>query len=225
MFERFTDRARRVVVQARIEARSLRHTYIGTEHLLLGLISEDQGLGVRVLRTLGVDPEVLAGEITVLVGRGEHPVAEAAHIPFTPSAKKTLELALREALDQKHNYIGTEHLLLGLLRQGDGPAAEVLAVHGIDVDMARSQVKRLLGGRTPSRVVRLTGGVGTPSQAATLTEMTFQLRSINRRISAIEAKLGIEKSPADERLNRIDQTWLAEEAGAETGDTQDTDPG
>src|ERR1700733_1015070 len=129
MFERFTDRARRVVVQAQIEARELQHNYIGTEHILLGLISLDEGLAVHVLRSLNVDTRALAEQVRDQVGRGKSTPPPGQHIPFTPRAKKTLELALREALQLRHNYIGTEHLLLGLVREGEGVAAQILKAH------------------------------------------------------------------------------------------------
>jgi ATP-dependent Clp protease ATP-binding subunit ClpC len=149
MFERFTDRARRVVVYAQDEARMLNHNYIGTEHLLLGLIHEDEGLAARALKTLGVSLDETRQEIEDIIGRGEG--AQTGHIPFTPRAKKVLELSLREALQLDHSYIGTEHILLGLLREGDGVAAQVLVRSGVDLNMARQEVIRLLRGYTAAR--------------------------------------------------------------------------
>src|SRR5579885_2668870 len=117
MFERFTDRARRVVVMAQEEARMLNHNYIGTEHILLGLIHEGEGV---------------AQQVEEIIGQGQQ--APSGHIPFTPRAKKVLELSLREALQLGHNYIGTEHILLGLIREGEGVAAQVLVKLGADLN-------------------------------------------------------------------------------------------
>jgi ATP-dependent Clp protease ATP-binding subunit ClpC len=142
MFERFTDRARRVVVEAQGEARALGHDYIGTEHLLLGLIHEGHGLAAGVLDSLGVDAEGLRERVVGIVGTGQHAVA--AHIPFTPQAKQVLRLALSESLQLGHNYIGTEHLLLGLMQEKDGVAAQVLADAGADLGRVRAEVVRLL---------------------------------------------------------------------------------
>src|SRR6476660_7785304 len=124
MFERFTDRSRRVVVLAQEEARMLNHNYIGTEHLLLGLIHEGEGVAAKAIEALGISLAAVRSEVNEMVGRGER--ASAGHIPFTPRAKKVLELSLREALQLGHNYIGTEHILLGLIREGEGVAAQVL---------------------------------------------------------------------------------------------------
>ena len=157
MFERFTDRARNAVRFAQEEARLLGHGHVGTEHLLLGLVHEGQGVGARVLETLGVPVDEVRARILEFVPRGEG--APSGHIPFTPRSKKVLELSLREALQLGHNYIGTEHLLLGLVRERDGVAAQVLAGHGADLDRVRQEVMRELavsGGdraaaATPSR--------------------------------------------------------------------------
>jgi ATP-dependent Clp protease ATP-binding subunit ClpA len=127
MFERFTDRARRAVVQAQEEARLLKHNYIGTEHILLGLLAEPDGIGARVLDRFGISLDGVRQEVTDMIGGGQE--APSGHIPFTPRAKKTLELALREALQLNHNYIGTEHILLGLIREGDGVAAQIMRKH------------------------------------------------------------------------------------------------
>jgi len=118
VFERFTDRARRVVVLAQDEARMLNHDYIGTEHLLLGLIGEGEGVAARALESLGISLDALRQQVEQVIGRGQQ--APSGHIPFTPRAKKVMELALREANDLGHSYIGTEHILLGLIREGDG---------------------------------------------------------------------------------------------------------
>ena len=124
MFERYTDRARRVVVLAQEEARMLNHNYIGTEHILLGLIREGEGVAAKALESLGISQEAVRQQVGEIIGQGQH--APAGHIPFTPRAKKVLELSLREALALGHNYIGTEHILLGLIREGEGVAAQVL---------------------------------------------------------------------------------------------------
>ena len=131
MFERFTDRARRVVVLAQEEARLLNHNYIGTEHILLGLIHEGEGVAAKALESLGISLEGVRGQVEELIGQGGS--SPSGHIPFTPRAKKVLELSLREALQLGHNYIGTEHILLGLIREGEGVAAQVLVKLGADL--------------------------------------------------------------------------------------------
>jgi ATP-dependent Clp protease ATP-binding subunit ClpC len=148
MFERFTDRARRVVVLAQEEARHLHHDYIGTEHLLLGLIHEGEGVAARALESLGISLEAVRAQVTEIIGQGQS--APTGHIPFTPRAKKVLELSLREALELGHNYIGTEHILLGLVREGEGVAAQILVRLGADRDRVREQVIQLLSGYTGS---------------------------------------------------------------------------
>jgi hypothetical protein len=142
MFERFTDRARRVVVLAQEEARHLDHNYIGTEHILLGLIHEGEGVAARALTALGISLEAVRSEVVEIVGHGDE--APTGHIPFTPRAKKVLELSLREALALSHNYIGTEHILLGLIREGEGVAAQVLVKEGGSLDRVRQQVIQIL---------------------------------------------------------------------------------
>jgi ATP-dependent Clp protease ATP-binding subunit ClpA len=144
MFERFTDRARRVVVLAQEESRLLNHNYIGTEHILLGLIHEGQGVAAKALEAMGVSLEEVRSQIQEIIGRGD--TASSGHIPFTPRAKKVLELSLREALALGHNYIGTEHILLGLIREGEGVAAQVLVKMGADLTRVRQQVIQLLQG-------------------------------------------------------------------------------
>jgi Clp amino terminal domain, pathogenicity island component len=144
MFERFTDRARRVVVLAQEEARLLNHNYIGTEHILLGLIHEGEGVAARALESLDISLEAVRAEIKQIIGQGEQ--RPGAHIPFTPRAKKVLELSLREALELGHNYIGTEHILLGLIREGQGVAAQVLVKLGADRERVRQAVVQLLSG-------------------------------------------------------------------------------
>ena len=144
MFERFTDRARRVVVLAQEEARLLNHNYIGTEHILLGLIHEGEGVAARGLESLGINLEAVRSQVVEIIGQGSQ--APSGHIPFTPRAKKVLELSLREALQLGHNYIGTEHILLGLIREGEGVAAQVLQKLGAELHKVRQTVIQLLSG-------------------------------------------------------------------------------
>jgi ATP-dependent Clp protease ATP-binding subunit ClpC len=142
MFERFTTKARQVVVGAQEEARELLHNYIGTEHLLLGLLSVPDGIGARALRELNLGTATVRADVLSIVGRGKEP--PSGHIPFTPRAKKCLELALREALSLKHNYIGTEHILLALVREGEGVAAQIMSNHIDTLDLVRATVLGLL---------------------------------------------------------------------------------
>ena len=144
MFERFTDRARRVVVLAQEEARMLSHNYIGTEHILLGLIHEGEGVAAKALESLDISLEAVRGQVEDIIGHGQQ--APSGHIPFTPRAKKVLELSLREALQLGHTYIGTEHILLGLIREGEGVAAQVLVKLGADLNRVRQQVIQLVSG-------------------------------------------------------------------------------
>ncbi|MBU4301704.1 MAG: ATP-dependent Clp protease ATP-binding subunit [Actinomycetia bacterium] len=148
MFQRFSDSARRVVVLAQEEARKLNHNYIGTEHLLLGLIQEGDGVAAKALAAAQIKLEAVRGQVVDVIGRGSS--SPSGHIPFTPRAKKVLELSLREALQLGHNYIGTEHILLGLLREGEGVAAKVLVKLGADLERLRSQVLGSLSGGSPS---------------------------------------------------------------------------
>jgi ATP-dependent Clp protease ATP-binding subunit ClpC len=145
MFERFTDRARRVVVLAQEEARLLNHNYIGTEHILLGLLREGEGSAAQALLSLHISLDDCRARIQQIIGRGTD--APSGHIPFTPRAKKVLELSLREALQLGHNYIGTEHLLIGLLREEEGVAAQVLVKLGLDLATVREQVLAQVAGR------------------------------------------------------------------------------
>ena len=173
MFERFTDRARRVVVLAQEEARLLNHNYIGTEHILLGLIHEGEGVAAKALESLGISLEAVRDQVEEIIGQGGS--SPSGHIPFTPRAKKVLELSLREALQLGHNYIGTEHILLGLIREGEGVAAQVLTKLGADLSRVRQQVIQLLsgysgtgeeeneGGRRGDRASAGTGGRGGDS--------------------------------------------------------------
>ncbi|MGH3870528.1 MAG: ATP-dependent Clp protease ATP-binding subunit [Pseudonocardiaceae bacterium] len=184
MFERFTDRARRVVVLAQEEARMLNHNYIGTEHILLGLIHEGEGVAAKALESLGIALEGVRQQVEEIIGQGQQ--APSGHIPFTPRAKKVLELSLREALQLGHNYIGTEHILLGLIREGEGVAAQVLVKLGADLNRVRQQVLQLLSGYQGKEPTESGSGrgEGTPSSSLVLDQFGRNLTS-----SAREGKL------------------------------------
>jgi ATP-dependent Clp protease ATP-binding subunit ClpC len=143
VFERFTDRARRVVVLAQEEARLLNHAYIGTEHILLGLMAEEESIAARALTQLGVDLDQVRDAVEEIIGTGTEPAP--GQIPFTPRAKKVLELSLRESIGLSHNYIGTEHILLGIVREGEGVANQVLERYGVGTREIRATVISLLG--------------------------------------------------------------------------------
>ena len=164
MFERFTDRARRVVVLAQEEARMLNHNYIGTEHILLGLIHEGEGLAAKALENLGISLNAVREQVTEIIGKGQQ--APTGHIPFTPRAKKVLEYSLREGLQLGHTYIGTEHILLGLIREGEGVAAQVLVKLGADLNKVRQQVIQLLAGYQTGQGEKAAAGVGPASGPA-----------------------------------------------------------
>src|SRR5437016_4602228 len=180
MFERFTDRARRVVVLAQEEARMLNHNYIGTEHILLGLIHEGEGVAAKALESLGISLEAVRSQVEEIIGQGQ--AAPTGHIPFTPRAKKVLELSLREALQLGHNYIGTEHILLGLIREGEGVAAQVLQKLGADLNRVRQQVIQLLQGYTGK-------GEGQPGEQAPQGSMVLDQFGRNLTQLARETKL------------------------------------
>src|SRR5689334_15914019 len=172
MFERFTDRARRVVVLAQEEARMLSHNYIGTEHILLGLIHEGEGVAAKALESLDISLEAVRAQVEEIIGQGQQ--APSGHIPFTPRAKKVLELSLREALQLGHSYIGTEHILLGLIREGEGVAAQVLQKLGADLNRVRQQVIQLLSGfqgkESSASAAAATGGGDAPSSSLVLDQ-------------------------------------------------------
>ena len=179
MFERFTDRARRVVVLAQEEARMLNHNYIGTEHILLGLIHEGEGVAAKALESLGISLEAVRQQVEEIIGQGQQ--APSGHIPFTPRAKKVLELSLREALQLGHNYIGTEHILLGLIREGEGVAAQVLVKLGADLNRVRQQVIQLLSGYQGKEPATSGGPAeGTPSTSLVLDQFGRNLTSAAR---------------------------------------------
>jgi ATP-dependent Clp protease ATP-binding subunit ClpC len=180
MFERFTDRARRVVVLAQEEARMLNHNYIGTEHILLGLIHEGEGVAAKALESLGISLEAVRQQVEEIIGQGQQ--APSGHIPFTPRAKKVLELSLREALQLGHNYIGTEHILLGLIREGEGVAAQVLVKLGADLNRVRQQVIQLLSGYQGKEPATAGGpaGEGAPSTSLVLDQFGRNLTQAAR---------------------------------------------
>ncbi len=191
MFERFTDRARRVVVLAQEEARMLNHNYIGTEHILLGLIHEGEGVAAKALESLSISLEAVRSQVEEIIGQGQQ--APSGHIPFTPRAKKVLELSLREALQLGHNYIGTEHILLGLIREGEGVAAQVLMKLGADLARVRQQVIQLLSGYQGKETVT-TGGPaeGTPSTSLILDQFGRNLTQAARE-GKLDPVIGREK--------------------------------
>ncbi len=191
MFERFTDRARRVVVLAQEEARMLNHNYIGTEHILLGLIHEGEGVAAKALESLGISLEAVRQQVEEIIGQGQQ--APSGHIPFTPRAKKVLELSLREALQLGHNYIGTEHILLGLIREGEGVAAQVLVKLGADLNRVRQQVIQLLSGYQGKETATAGGPAeGTPSTSLVLDQFGRNLTQAARE-GKLDPVIGREK--------------------------------
>ena len=183
MFERFTDRARRVVVLAQEEARMLNHNYIGTEHILLGLIHEGEGVAAKSLESMGISLEAVRAQVEEIIGQGKQ--APSGHIPFTPRAKKVLELSLREALQLGHNYIGTEHILLGLIREGEGVAAQVLVKLGADLNRVRQQVIQLLAGYQGKEPA----ASASPAEGTPATSLVLDQFGRNLTQSARESKL------------------------------------
>jgi ATP-dependent Clp protease ATP-binding subunit ClpC len=226
MFERFTDRARNVVVLAQQEARLLKHNYIGTEHILLGLVRESDGLAAKALESLGIGLEAVREQVEEIIGRGQK--SPSGNISFTPRGKKVLELSLREALQFGHNYIGTEHILLGIIREGEGVAAQVLVNLGGDLKTVRQQVIQLLKEKptteelpqaAQARAARLAESVGaagivsraeaavpmgltSPAESASLNgklnEVLSRLDSISNRMTLIERALGIGTAKDDD---------------------------
>jgi ATP-dependent Clp protease ATP-binding subunit ClpC len=192
MFKRFTDRARRVVVLAQEEARMLNHNYIGTEHILLGLVHEGQGIAAKSLESLGISLAAVRQQVEEIIGQGQS--SATGHIPFTPRAKKVLELSLREARQFGHDYIGTEHILLGLIREGEGVGAEVLVKLGADLNRARQQVIQLLSGprgvvadvlKLPASVLET--GSGAARAALEILERGRRLRQLAERLARVIA--------------------------------------
>jgi ATP-dependent Clp protease ATP-binding subunit ClpA len=216
MLERFTDRARRVVVLAQEEARLLNHNYVGTEHLLLGLAHEGQGVAAKALESLGIRLEAVRAQVEEIIGQGQW--APSGHIPFTPRAKKVLELSLRESKQVGHDYIGTEHILLGLIREGEGVAAQVLVKLGGDLSRVRQQVIQVLsasaaGGKEAgarTRWVRMT----VPDDLREAEEQLAQVR--RQKEAAIDAEefdraatLRDQERQLLERLAEREREWTA----------------
>ena len=198
MFERFTDRARRVVVLAQEEARMLNHNYIGTEHILLGLIHEGEGVAAKSLESLGLSLEDMRAQVGKIIGEGE--LRPSGHIPFTPRAKKALELSLREALQLGHNYIGTEHILLGLIREGEGIGAQVLVKLGAELITVRQAVIQLLGGYQGKETAF---GGGTPYPALLKSYDTLIAEARLDKESAIDAKNFDQAASARDREKQL----------------------
>src|SRR6188474_2315146 len=203
MFERFTDRARRVVVLAQEEARMLNHNYIGTEHILLGLIHEGEGVAAKALESLGISLEAVRSQVEEIIGQGQ--AAPTGHIPFTPRAKKVLELSLREALQLGHNYIGTEHILLGLIREGEGVAAQVLQKLGADLNRVRQQVIQLLSGFQGKESAASGSSSSSGSGEAPSSSLVLDQFGQNLTQAAREGKLDpvIGREPEIERVMQI----------------------
>ena len=195
MFERFTDRARRVVALAQEEARRLDHNYIGTEHILLGLLREGDGVGAKALESLGISLDAVRQQVEEIIGHGQQ--APSGHIPFTPRAKKVLELSVTEAVQLGHNYIGTEHILLGLIREGDGVAAQVLVRLG--ADLVRQQVIQLISGQQPQP------GRRPPREGAPVTEVQARLDTVEGQLAALEQRMGTgpDTSDLDEQIAQV----------------------
>ena len=211
MFERFSDRARRVVVLAQEEARMLDHNYIGTEHILLGLIREGEGGAAKALESLGISLDAVRQQVEEIIGRGQQ--VPSGHIPFTPRAKKVLELSLRESLQLGHSYIGTEHILLGLIREGDGVAAQVLVRLGADLNRLRLQVIQLHGyqGEDEPGSIPLAQGPGLLSR----------IDAIERRLSILEQRVGT--GPGLRELDQeIAQVRRDKQAAVEAQDFENT---
>jgi ATP-dependent Clp protease ATP-binding subunit ClpA len=235
MFERFTDRARRVVALAQEEARMLNHGWIGTEHILLGLIHEGDGIAARSLESLGISLDAVRQQVEEIIGRGQQ--APSGHIPFTPRAKKVLELSLRESLQLGHNYIGTEHILLGLLREGDGVAAQVLVRLGADLNRVLRQVIQLLHGYQGQDAGSEGPRLGEGARAGLPDDALAWFNALDRRLTALERWVGVqpdledldreiaqvrrEKAAAIERQEFEDSALLREKEKQLLGDRAD----
>ena len=215
MFERFTDRARRVIVLAQEEARMLNHNYIGTEHILLGLIHEGEGVAAKALESLGISLDAVRQQVEEIIGQGQQ--APSGHIPFTPRAKKVLELSDRETRALGHAYIGTEHILLGLIREGDGVAAQVLVKLGADLNRVRQQVIQLLRGSRDADVPGAGSRRGNRSRARLLDDALVRIDSLDRRLAAIERWAGL-RPDLDNLAQEIAQVRREKEAAIDRQD-------
>ena len=217
MFERFTDRARRIVVLAGEEARMLDHGWIGTEHILLGLLREGDGYAARSLESLGISLDTVRQQVEEFIGRGQQ--EPSGHIPFTPRAKKVLELSLRESLQLGHNYIGSEHILLGLLREGDGVAAQVLVRLGADLDRVRERVIQLLHGYQGQDVGGAGSQPGERAPAGLPDDALARFDALDRRLTALERWVSMQ--PDLEDLDQeIAQIRRDKEAAVDRQDSQ-----
>jgi len=225
MFERFTERARRAVVLAQEEARKLDHGYIGTEHLLLGLIQEDEGVAAHALESLGISLKTVREQVVARVGRGQRP--PSGHIPFTERAKRVLELSLRESGQLGHRYIGTEHILLAIVREGDGVAAQVLTGLGADLGRVRQQVIELLHGHTGEGPRSGTGPwrrasprSGPAEDVRPEDDVTAWLEALGLRLAAIERWVGMR--PGVDALDQdIDRVRRDKEAAIDVQNFED----
>jgi ATP-dependent Clp protease ATP-binding subunit ClpA len=211
MFERYSDRARRVVVLAQEEARRLNHNYIGTEHLLLALIHEGEGVAAKALGSLGITLEAARQQVEQIVGRGQE--GPGKHIPFTPRGKKVLELSLREAIQLGHIYVGTEHILLGLIRDGDGVAMQVLADLAVDPNQARQRVIQVLHGHQG----REPGPAGR-GRRKLRSELLDRLTSVETRLSAVERRVGTTAPDLRDLEGEIAQVRREKEAAIDAQD-------
>src|SRR4051794_12893476 len=200
MFERFTDRARRVVVLAQEEARMLNHNYIGTEHILLGLIHEGEGVAAKALESLGISLEAVRSQVEEIIGQGQQ--APSGHMPFTPRAKKVLELSLREGQQLGHNYIGTEHILLGLIREGEGVAAQGLAHLGADLKHVHRQVISAL---LELQDLASLGAAADAQQQAEQRERAEHNREIGVAIGIVMTQKNCDRSSAFTELTKASQ--------------------
>jgi ATP-dependent Clp protease ATP-binding subunit ClpC len=211
MFERFTDRARRAVVLAQHEARLLNHNYIGTEHLLLGLIAEGDGVAATALESLGISLAAVRQQVEEIIGQGQQVLS--GHIPFTPRAKQVLELARREARALGHDYIGTEHILLGLIREGDGVAVQVLVRLDADLNRVRQQVILQLHGQPGRGVIGEGSRPGRRARARVLEDALARIDSLDQRLAAIERWIGMQPD-LDDLDQEIAQIRRDKEAAA-----------
>jgi ATP-dependent Clp protease ATP-binding subunit ClpA len=219
LFERFTERARQVVVLAQDEARALKHNYIGTEHILLGLLREEEGLAARVLESLDITVEEVRAQVARIVGQGDE--VTTGQIPFTPRAKKVLELALREALSIGHNYIGSEHILLGLVRENNGVAARILLDFDADAEKIRNEIIRMLSGPGRRQSARKSASQSLSREPATppvSPEVVAELRKVRAELEAALEAQEFEQAAAlrdreqslTQAARRLERAWAGE---------------
>lgn len=211
MFERFTDRARRIVVLAQEEARALNHNYIGTEHLLLGMIQEGDGIAAKVMEILKISPGAVRDQVRQVIGEGQQP--PSGHIPFTPRGKKVLELALREALQLGANYIGTEHILLGLIREGEGVGAQVLAGLGAELNAVRRVALDLVKGRSSAEVAaEVSSGRRSPAHVrnARMADVLTRLADRLGECTVVDFNLSTSEGPDGRVRQTLEVEWSTE---------------